>query len=122
MRLIDVFEDARHVYIVTELLRGGVDLFLHAFHHCTAGELFERIKRQTSFSEQQARAIFRQIAEAVAFLHARHIAHRDLKAENLIFETAAADSDLKLVDFGFATEFQDSTGLRTPAGTVGCGD
>lgn len=88
VQLVDVCRDARHVYLVTELLAGG--------------ELFERIKRRSRFSEAEARAIFRQLLATVAELHARHVVHRDLKPENLLFADASDAALLCVVDFGFA--------------------
>ena len=120
VKLVDVFHDSRHYYIVTELMRGGLHLLL--FHvqssNDMTGELLDRIQRQKGFSEQHARDIFTQIVGAVDFLHARHIVHRDIKAENLMFETLDDNSDLKLVDFGFAREMTAEHPLKTPLGTV----
>jgi serine/threonine protein kinase len=67
VQLIDVCRDARHVYIVMELLGGG--------------ELFDRIKRKTMFSEAEAREFMRVIVKVVQYLHAKGIVHRDLKPE-----------------------------------------
>jgi len=44
--------------------------------------------------------------EALSYLHARNIAHRDLKLENVMFVKDSNESlDVKLIDFGFATKF-----------------
>ena len=43
------------------------------------GELFERIERVESFTEQDARNIIYQAAEAVKYLHENNIVHRDIK-------------------------------------------
>jgi serine/threonine protein kinase len=44
--------------------------------------------------EHEARKIFRQVAQAVAYCHERHIIHRDLKPENILLDD---DHDVKLV-------------------------
>jgi calcium-dependent protein kinase len=42
---------------------------------------------------------------AVSYLHDKGIVHRDLKAENLLFENEKEDANLKLIDFGVSTNF-----------------
>ena len=69
--LTEVVRDAAHVYLVQECLGGG--------------ELFEQLLARGPFKEDYALAIFAQVALAVDYLHGLEIAHRDLKAENLVF-------------------------------------
>jgi serine/threonine protein kinase len=60
---------------------------------------------QGGFSEFDARRIFRQLLEGVAYCHSHNVAHRDLKPENVLF--LAKDAlDVKLVDFGLAFEWE----------------
>ena len=44
--------------------------------------------------------IFRQLMEALAFLHGRHLFHRDLKTENLLVSREDGRYTLKVADFG----------------------
>lgn len=37
---------------------------------------------------------------AIRYCHDHHIAHRDLKLENFLFENDSPDAELKLIDFG----------------------
>ena len=50
-------------------------------------------------SEDVARIIFKQIANAVAYLHSKNIAHRDIKLENILI---GKNKQIKLIDFGFS--------------------
>ena len=45
------------------------------------GELLDRIKKKTKFSEAEARHYFTTIVETVAYLHRAGIVHRDLKVD-----------------------------------------
>lgn len=88
VKLIEDLEDSSFRYIVFELLSGG--------------ELFSRIREQNHFSEDTARVFFKQLVDAVKFMHDRGIVHRDLKPENIMFISEDEQSQLKIVDFGFA--------------------
>ena len=46
-----------------------------------------------------------QALGALHYLHTNDIAHRDLKLENFIFDTAEEDAELKLIDFGFSRQY-----------------
>ncbi|WWD15881.1 hypothetical protein CI109_100305 [Kwoniella shandongensis] len=61
-------------------------------------DLFECVEH-LRFSEEQARKIFRQIVEAVSYLHKKGIYHRDLKDENIVIDR---NLTVKVIDFGSA--------------------
>lgn len=83
----------------------------------TGGELFEHVALTGSFSENLARHYFKQLIEALEFIHSKGFAHRDIKAENILLDSQYA---LKLTDFGFATELTSNEGmLHTYKGTTG---
>lgn len=106
VELKDYFESRDKIYIVTQL--------------CTGGELFDKICDQGSFTEKAAAKSFREIADAVQYLHHSNIVHRDIKPENLLFETKDPDSQLVLCDFGIARPLHDADELITAsAGSLG---
>lgn len=95
LRLLSVHEPAdrpAEIVMVLELSKGG--------------ELFECIQSRSHFTEACAAGAFRQIATALAALHAAGIVHRDVKPENILLresaESCANDSQLALIDFGLA--------------------
>ncbi|XP_058066363.1 ribosomal protein S6 kinase alpha-5 [Anopheles bellator] len=95
VRFVERLEDKDHIYLILELLDGG--------------ELLQRIQEQEDqrLSETQARNYFRQMVNAVSFMHRNGIAHRDLKPENVLFDHPSSEH-LKLIDFGFAQSFSES--------------
>ena len=58
--------------------------------------------------EEIACVIFRQMLQAVSYLHGINIWHRDIKPENfLVFDPDPNHPQIVLADFGFAKHFQE---------------
>lgn len=82
----EVFEDALHVYIVTELC---------------GQELYENITEHGRIPEVQSRQIARQMFHAINHLHKLGFVHRDVKPENFCLDKNGL---VKLIDFGLCCE------------------
>ncbi|CEF67511.1 AT25266p [Strongyloides ratti] len=67
------------------------------------GTLQDLINRNKRLPEKVCSIIFRQLIEAVNYLHQRGVVHRDIKPLNILFDE---NKNLKLVDFGFAREMK----------------
>uniref|UniRef100_A0A8C7S687 Ribosomal protein S6 kinase n=1 Tax=Oncorhynchus mykiss TaxID=8022 RepID=A0A8C7S687_ONCMY len=101
----EIYHDQLHTYLVLELLRGG--------------ELLERIRRKQHFSETEASRIMRRLVSAVSHMHDVGVVHRDLKPENLLFTDESENSEIKIIDFGFARlKPPDNQLLKTPCFTL----
>lgn len=106
IRLFDVFCVDNELFIITELGRGG-DLFHLLTTHPKHG-----------VTESYAAKTVVEMLSAVAFLHSRHICHRDLKLENWVLESGKdVWSPLKLIDFGLSTHFTPGQRLSRVVGS-----
>ncbi|XP_034725677.1 MAP kinase-activated protein kinase 2 [Etheostoma cragini] len=107
--IIDVYEN----------LYQGRKCLLIVMECMDGGELFSRIQDRgdQAFTEREASDIMKSIGEAIQFLHAINIAHRDVKPENLLYSTKRPNALLKLTDFGFAKETTSHNSLATPCYT-----
>jgi len=109
MKMVDCYEDAEYVHIVTEMYTGG--------------ELFDKIVDNTTdygcLPEDQAAKIIKSLLEAVQYLHSKDIVHRDIKPENLLFESNEEGSSVKLIDFGLSrTHSRDNRYMINQVGTA----
>ncbi|KAL4462514.1 hypothetical protein ABPG72_009115 [Tetrahymena utriculariae] len=62
---------------------------------------FAKTQRHGKVSLAQMRIAFRQIAEAIQYLHDNYISHNDIKPDNMF---VFSENDYKLADFGFAID------------------
>ena len=57
-----------------------------------------------------------QLSEAVAYLHAQGLVHRDIKPQNFVLAQEVEDAEdaiIKLIDFGLARKFEPGEKLRS---------
>nr|XP_054591874.1 serine/threonine-protein kinase SIK3 homolog isoform X2 [Nothobranchius furzeri] len=100
IRLYQVMETEKMIYLVTEYASGG--------------EIFDHLVAHGRMAEKDARKKFKQIVAAVHFCHCRNIVHRDLKAENLLLDH---NLNIKIADFGFSNIFSRGQLLKTWCGS-----
>ncbi|CDQ63045.1 unnamed protein product [Oncorhynchus mykiss] len=100
IRLYQVMENEKMIYLVTEYASGG--------------EIFDHLVAHGRMAEKDARRKFKQIVAAVHFCHCRNIVHRDLKAENLLLDH---NLNIKIADFGFSNLFSRGQLLKTWCGS-----
>ncbi|XP_073943567.1 death-associated protein kinase related-like, partial [Choristoneura fumiferana] len=101
VRLHEVYETRSEVAIVLEL--------------CAGGELQRLLDEEERLSEGAARRALRHVLEGLAHLHARRIAHLDLKPQNLLL--TAEGEELLICDFGISRAIQPGAHVREILGT-----
>mmetsp|Transcript_28970 Transcript_28970/g.83083 ORF Transcript_28970/g.83083 Transcript_28970/m.83083 type:complete len:555 (-) Transcript_28970:107-1771(-) len=102
-RLEMVYETSEEIHLVME--------------HMAGGELYDRLRQQQRYGEEEAAETLQQIMLAVAYLHSHKIAHRDLKLENFLYERKDSNR-LKLIDFGLAKLTEQSTRMTQSCGSL----
>lgn len=85
LKLEEVCESPRHLYIVLEFAQHG--------------ELFDFLVSHKKLPIPMAIEFFRQIIYGLDYLHTHAICHRDLKPENILLDQF---DRVKIADFGFA--------------------
>eukprot|EP01083_Nonionella_stella_P245161 852488_1 len=90
VKLYDIFETKKYLYIVMEM--------------CLGGELFDQIAELDGehYTEQDCCLILHQIARGVKYMHTVGIVHRDLKPENILCVHRDSIKRVKLADFGIS--------------------
>ena len=97
VRLYEVFESPKRIHLCME--------------HVSHGTLHRHLTHHKRLPEQEVRRLVRQLVGALSYLHARSIAHRDIKLENVLDERC----NVRLIDFGFAILSRGK--LRVPCGS-----
>ena len=98
VRVIDIFEDDRLLYIVMDYIEGE--------------NLQSVIDRVKVIPEFQLTEWFKTMADTLCYLHTRRppIIYRDMKPSNIILQK---DGSLKLIDFGIAREYKAAASSDT---------
>lgn len=102
-RMLDFFEDHEFYYLVMPCFGSGQDLF----------DYIE--SAPDGLAAFQCRSIFGQVADALWFLHANNIVHRDIKDENVVLD---GEGNAQLIDFGSAAHARPGKLFDTFSGTL----
>lgn len=72
IKIYETFESSKYIVIIMEYISGG--------------DLLSYVRKRTKLSETTAKFIFRQIIEAIEYIHSNNIVHRDIKLDNILID------------------------------------
>ncbi|KAF8955294.1 kinase-like protein [Flammula alnicola] len=85
LRLYGYFHDEKRIFLMLEF--------------AAKGELYKQLSKVHRFSERRSSRYIDQMADALVYLHSKHVIHRDIKPENLLL---GINGELKIGDFGWS--------------------
>ncbi|KAI0031176.1 other/AUR protein kinase [Vararia minispora EC-137] len=92
LRLYGYFHDEKRIFLMIEF--------------AAKGELYKQLNKPPyHFSESRSSRYIDQMADALSYLHSKHVIHRDIKPENLLL---GVNGELKIGDFGWSVHAPSS--------------
>ena len=99
--IYDYFIDNNHFYLILE--------------YCPNGTLMNFIEKKTFKTKEKLIFYFKEMLEALKFIHSKNIAHLDIKPANILFDKYFR---LKISDFGLASNFEKNELIRGFLGSL----
>ena len=85
--------------------------------YAEGGELSYLLKEKGILTEEEAKKIFKQIYDAVCYIHSQNIIHRDLKPNNILF-LDKEKTHIVVIDFGISGFANGNQREKIKAGTT----
>ena len=123
----DLYNISRENLILRSMIHKNVIRCYNSFAHdnkfftvmdfAEGGELTYLLKDKGALNEDEAKKIFKQIYEAVCYIHSRNIIHRDLKPNNILFLDKER-THIVIIDFGISGMSNGNQKEKIKAGTT----
>ena len=91
--------------------------FYTVMDYAEGGELSTLLKEKGSLTEDESKKVFKQIYEAVCYIHGQNIIHRDLKPNNILF-LDKEKTHIVVIDFGISGFANGNQREKIKAGTT----
>ena len=91
VKLLDTIETEKYILIIMENVLGG--------------DLLTFIKKRNKLPDKVAKFIFKQLLQALKYIHNKNIVHRDIKLDNILIDL---NNNIKLCDFGVGKYISDN--------------
>jgi len=88
----EMVKTGERLYLVLEMLEGG--------------DVLDRLHEAEHLTERLAMRVVKQVLEAIQYMHSNGMVHRDIKPDNIVFESVDRDQ-VKLIDFGLCCEWHE---------------
>jgi serine/threonine protein kinase len=121
--IMEFLMNQRHPYMVTiERVFEDASCYYVVMPRCTGGDLRKHIHalqdEQKCIDEDKLREIVRMLVAALRFLHSMSRIHRDVKPENVLYETEIGQV-VKLADFDMCCACPEAVGVVVGSSIVG---
>jgi len=93
------------------------NIFYIIMEYAKGGELTTFLKSKKMLSESEAKRIFKQLHDAVKYIHSKNVIHRDLNPNNILFLDENQDN-IVIIDFGISGSYVGNVKEKINAGTV----
>lgn len=100
VKIFEVLESQKYILIILEYVCGG--------------DLLSFVRKRTKLNETTAKFIFRQIMEALQYIHSQGVIHRDIKLDNILIDL---NNTIKICDFGVSRSVVPGDIMHDQCGT-----
>lgn len=92
-----------------------------AMEYCSGGNLRQVLQKRENccgLPERDVRRVLSDVSSGLQYLHTHHVVHRDLKPENVVLQEKDGTVVYKIIDLGYAKEFDQSSLCNSFVGTL----
>lgn len=82
--------------------------------YISCGDLLNFVRKRSKLSETITKFIFKQIIEALQYIHSKGIVHRDIKLDNILIDL---QNNIKICDFGVSKKIKRGDSMHDQCGT-----